>query len=284
MPYALDALDADDRVRVDAYLERDAAARAEVDEMRETAASLAMVPVTAMEAPPELWERIAGAIADERAKAHGPEVERSVDELAARRIGRARPRWMASVISVAAVIALVVLAAQVASLRGQLDRAHQLGPTAIAAAFDRATKVDGAREVGLTAGSGATLARVVLLPDGTGYLRGDHLAPFSVGSDLPAVGRDRRREASPTPCRPGVLGPDPRAVSFRASGPVRGVRGHDRARRRSRAVRPHPDRAGGPNLNECRSAFTFTFRFARRGVTTATSRRGPTAGTSSGHT
>ena len=45
--YALDALDADDRARVEAYLERDVAARAEVDEMHETAAALAMVPVTA---------------------------------------------------------------------------------------------------------------------------------------------------------------------------------------------------------------------------------------------
>jgi hypothetical protein len=53
----------------------------------------------------------------------------------------------------------------------------------MAAAFDRAAKVDGRAQVGLTGSSGATLARVVLLPDGTGYLRGDHLDP------LPAIGR-----------------------------------------------------------------------------------------------
>jgi anti-sigma factor RsiW len=64
--YALDALDADDRARVDAYLERDAAARAEVDELRETAASLALAARPSLDAPPELWERIAGAIAAER--------------------------------------------------------------------------------------------------------------------------------------------------------------------------------------------------------------------------
>ncbi|MDQ1480925.1 MAG: hypothetical protein QOI44_1786, partial [Actinomycetota bacterium] len=32
--YALDALDADDRARVESYLERDVDARAEVDELR----------------------------------------------------------------------------------------------------------------------------------------------------------------------------------------------------------------------------------------------------------
>ena len=42
--YALDALDPADRARIDAYLERDADARAEVDELRETAASLALLP------------------------------------------------------------------------------------------------------------------------------------------------------------------------------------------------------------------------------------------------
>ena len=103
---------------------------------------------------------------------------------------------MAAAAAAAAVIAVVVLAAQVASLRGQLDRAHQLGPTAMAAAFDRATKVDGAREVGLQAGSGATLARVVLLPDGTGYLRGDHLDRAAGEPDVPTVGGDRHREGA----------------------------------------------------------------------------------------
>ena len=206
--YALDALDPDDRVRVDAYLEHDAAARAEVDDMHETAASLAMLPAETMDAPPELWDRIAGAIAAERAATAALELGRDVgelDELAA---------------AAAAAIVVVVLAAQVSSLHGQLNRAHQLGPAAMAAAFDRAAKTDGARETGLTTGSGATLARVVLLPDGTGYLRGDHLAPLPSDRtyQLWAVTGDAKK---PVTVSAGVLGPDPQAVSFRASGPVR---------------------------------------------------------------
>jgi anti-sigma-K factor RskA len=209
--YALDALDPADRARIDAYLERDAAARAEVDELRETAASLALLPASSLDAPPDLWERISGAIAAEH--------DREVDELAARRDRRPRPSWIAPTAAAAAIIVVVVLAAQVASLNGRLDRARQFGTSAMAAAFDRATKVDGAREVDLNAKSGATLARVVLLPDGTGYLRGDHLdaLPADQTYQLWAVTGSATK---PVTVSAGVLGSDPQAVAFRASGPV----------------------------------------------------------------
>ena len=209
--YALDALDPADRARIDAYVERDAEARAEVDELRETAASLALLPSSSLDAPPDLWERISGAIA--------AEPDRDVDELAARRDRRPRPSWIAPTAAAAAIVLLVVLAAQVASLHGQLDRAHQFGTSAMAAAFDRAAKVDGARAVDLTAKSGAKLARVVLLPDGTGYLRGDHLDPLPADQtyQLWAV---TGSAAKPVTVSAGVLGSDPRAVAFRASGPV----------------------------------------------------------------
>jgi anti-sigma-K factor RskA len=210
--YALDALDPADRARIDAYLERDANARAEVDELRETAASLALLPSSSLDAPPELWERISGAISTE--------TDRDVDELSARRDRRARRSWTAPALAAAAIIVVVVLAAQIASLNGKLDRANQFGTKATAAAFDRATKVDGAREVDLNAESGATLARVVLLPDGTGYLRGDRLdrLPADRTYQLWAV---TGSAGKPVTVSAGVLGPDPRAVAFHASGPVR---------------------------------------------------------------
>lgn len=218
--YALDALDAADRARIDAYLERDAAARAEVDDLLETAASLALLPASSLDAPPELWERIAGAIAEERVRDADDDTARDGDELAARRDRRRFPSWIAPATVAAAIIVVVVLAAQIASLHGRLDRAQRLGATATAAAFDRAAKVNGARKVDLTAKSGATLARVVLLPDGTGYLRGDHLDPLPSDRtyQLWAVTGSARE---PVTVSAGVLGPDPRAVVFRASGPVR---------------------------------------------------------------
>jgi anti-sigma-K factor RskA len=224
--YALDAIDADDRARVDAYLETDDNARAEVDDMRETAASLAMLPDSPMDAPPELWTRIsqsigaerAPAIAADRSQAGTHPAHEPVDELAARRSRRAR--WVAPVAAVAA-IAVILLAVQVVSLHGRLDTAHQVGPKGTAAAFDRAIKAKGAQLVGLRSGSGFALAEVVLLPGGAGYLRGDHLAPLPPNQtyQLWAVTGSK---TAPIDVSAGVLGPNPTAVAFHASGPVRG--------------------------------------------------------------
>jgi len=213
--YALDALDALDRARVDAYLERDANARAELDDLRETAASLALLPDTPMEAPPALWARIAETIAADRAQ----DGSDSGDELSARRSRRAR--WIAPLAVAAAIAIVALLAGQVASLRGQLHDARKTDASAMAAAFDRAAKVEGARAAGLRSSTGSTLARVVLLPDGTGYLRGDKLKPLSPDEtyQLWALAGSK---TDPVVVSAGVLGPDPSAVAFRASGPVHG--------------------------------------------------------------
>jgi anti-sigma-K factor RskA len=217
--YALDALDPAERARVDAYLAGNAAARDEVDEMRETAAALALLPDTPMEAPPELWARISETIAADRARDRADEPPHAPgDELALRRTKSVR--WVAPA-AVAAAIVIVLLAVQVASLRGQVDRAHETGPSALAAAFDRATSVEGARAAGLESTAGTTLARVVLLPDGTGYLRGDDLRPLPPDETY-QLWALTGPEDEPVAISAGVLGPDPKAVAFRASGPVQG--------------------------------------------------------------
>jgi anti-sigma-K factor RskA len=217
--YALDALDADERARVDTYLQHDATARAEVDDMRETAASLALLPDTPMDAPPELWARIEQAIGADTTAAGSEQGD--VDELAARRAKKRPGRAWTAVGIAAAVIAIVVLGGQVVSLNHRLNQQHGLGPGATAAAFDRAVNAPGAREVGLDSTSGETLARLVLLPDGSGFLRGDNLQPLSPAQtyQLWAVTGNAK---SPNVVSAGVLGPDPAAVRFTASGPVHG--------------------------------------------------------------
>jgi hypothetical protein len=120
---------------------------------------------------------------------------------------------------VAAAIVIVLLAVQVLWVR--VDDAHQIGPSALAAAFDRATGVEGARAAGLSSATGATLARVVLLPDGTGYLRGDDLEPLSPDQTYQLWALIGPAD-EPVAISAGVLGPDPKAVAFRASGPVNG--------------------------------------------------------------
>ena len=223
--YALDALDAHDRERVEAYLERDADARAEVDDMRETAASLALLPAASMDAPPELWQRISQVIATDDARVTAVPgaddtsgADETPDDLASRRVKRSRIKWIAP-LSAAAAIAIVLLAVQVNSLNGKLDNARQVGPTAMAAAFDRAARAPGAKEVPLQSDSGATLARLVLLPDGAGFLKGDRLAalPANKTYQLWAV---TGSEKKPTVVSAGVLGPEPSALGFHASGPV----------------------------------------------------------------
>jgi anti-sigma-K factor RskA len=211
--YALDALDPVETARVDAYLANNPAARAEVDELRETAASLALAPAADADAdaPPELWTRISKAIEAE------PKTSAPVDELAARRGRRSSRRAVWSgVLAVAAAVVVVVLAVQVVSLHRKADRS-----TTVAAAFDRAAGNKHAKQVALTA-SGSDVARVVLLPDGTGYMKNDALKPLAADQtyQLWALTGDATH---PTPISAGVLGPDPHAVGFHVDGPVHGI-------------------------------------------------------------
>jgi anti-sigma-K factor RskA len=213
--YALDALEPFERSRVDAYLAGNAAARGEVDEMRETAAALALLPDTPMEAPPELWARISDTIASDRARAGAAESdEGSHDELAARRAKRAR--WIAPVV-VAAAIAVVVVAVQVVAR----DDVGRTGPSAVAAAYRQARNEDGARAAGLQSSGGATLANIVLLPDGTGYMLGGDLKPLS-DDETYQLWALTGPAADPVAISAGVLGSDPQAVAFHSSGPVNG--------------------------------------------------------------
>jgi anti-sigma-K factor RskA len=205
--YALDALDTDERRRVEDYIAQNPSARAEVDELRETAASLALSPSAGSDetASPELWQRISQSIAAE------PQPPAARDELAARRERRHAP-WLAIVASVAAAIA-VVLAVQVISLNRRLDDNRT-----VAAAFDRAAKSKDAKQVALEA-DGADVARVVLLPDGTGFLRADRLPKLSDDQTY-QLWALRGTAGNRTAISAGVLGADPTTVGFHTNGPV----------------------------------------------------------------
>ncbi len=207
--YAVDALDDDDRRRVEAYLERTPAARDEVDELREAAASLALAPVADLRAPAVVWNRIANVIASDRPRA---------DELRARRRRRVwDARWVVP-LAAAAAIAIVVLALQVVSLNRQLDDARSVSA---ANRVRTLMKVRGAREVSLAPAQGAEVARLVILPDGTGYLVNDRLAPLSPDKTYQLwvlMGNPN----NPNVISAGVLGPAPKAASFRTTGPVVG--------------------------------------------------------------
>jgi anti-sigma-K factor RskA len=195
--YALDALEPPERDRVERYVERTPAARAEVDELRETAAALALAPVDDTTAPPELWRRIADELRDELG-----------DELAPR---RARRRGVVAAVAAAAAVAVAV------AVGVTLADGSEPGPDGLVAAFDEAVD-EGASVVALRR-DGAAVARVALLDDGTGYLRDDGL-PRLADDETYQLWAVVGGAAEPRVISAGVLGPDPDAAAFTVAGDV----------------------------------------------------------------
>ena len=93
--YALDALDPDERAQVDEYLARNPGARAEVDELRETAAALALRPVDDDDA-----RRRSSGTASRGDRRRADDATPPADELAARRArhGRGGTPWISAAV------------------------------------------------------------------------------------------------------------------------------------------------------------------------------------------
>lgn len=193
--YALDALDDDERARVDEYVARNPDVMAEIDELRETAAALALAPVDDIAAPPELWARI--------------EAE-TRDDLAVRRERRSQP-W--APIAVAAAVALVV-GTGVGVLLGNDEQ-----NTNVAGAYEAAVD-DGAREIVLRSGD-VEVAQIALLGDGSGFLRNEGLGPLAADEvyQLWAVVATDDPD-DPRVISAGVLGSNPTDAAFTIAGPV----------------------------------------------------------------
>jgi hypothetical protein len=200
--FALDAVDPDERELVERHIALDPVARAEVDEMRETAAVLASLPRNDEGAPPGLWDRIAGAITESADRAPAPPVPIT----SAKRRASISARVVMPIAAAAAII-IAVLAVQV--IRQSPDRAGNL-----AAAYDHAIK-NGAAPISLQSAdaNGGVAAEIALQSDGTGYLRADHLAALPQGKTYQLwalVDRGTRQRAISA----GVLGRDPQTAAF----------------------------------------------------------------------
>ena len=205
--YALDAVDGDERERVEDHLRTCARCRAEVRQHREVAAQLAS---TGADAPEGLWRRIAAQL-----EPGAPSGDLAAILPLARRPASRRPLVGVAAAAAAVVVAIGVLGWQVHRDSGQISRlrgavaASGVEPAASAALADPAARV-----AVLSSGDGRIQLTAVLEPDGSGYL-------LHAGA-LPALPAGETYQlwgiAGGARISLGVLGGRPETVAFHAAG------------------------------------------------------------------
>jgi hypothetical protein len=204
--YALDAVDDDERAAVEAHLLGCPRCRAEVDAHREVASHLAQ---SGAPAPEGLWDRIAGAIAGEPPPPMRLVVEDGPAPSAGRQIAAARPRRGRVPLAAAAAAVVAVALVSLGVALGSGDDPAEPGLAEVAlAAFDAPE----AQTSDLVDADGEPLARVAVLPDGTGYLQSVAL-PELDGRIYQLWGTDGDSVVSL-----GAMGSAPAIVAFHADG------------------------------------------------------------------
>ncbi len=200
--YALDAVDADERRRVDDYLEVNPRAAAEVQAHREVATMLAF---TGMDAPDDLWGRISNEI-DEQAPPVGVELAKvmSFDDHPKRRaISRIAP-WAVSV-AAAAVVAFVAV--------GLADRADAPNDP-LASAVEVAQADRDSLTTTLVAEGSESSADAVIDQDGHGYVLARDLPTLPEGQTYQLWGVVENGDVISL----GIFGPNPEIETFTVEG------------------------------------------------------------------
>ncbi len=230
--YALDAVDPDEARRVEDYLAINPKAAAEVADHREVATMLAF---TGMEAPGDLWDRIASELDDDPERpAPGPELQRiigttpgavpppiapapevgadrsvrSLDEARQRRRFSSSAAWLLGS-AAAAIVAVVAITVVVT------DRAD--APTdPLATALDTARADRDSVETTLVAEGSTASADAVIDQDGHGFLE---------ARELPTLGDDQTYQlwgvvSDGQVISLGILGPNPELETFTVEGEV----------------------------------------------------------------
>ena len=196
--YVLDALNDDERARVDDRLAADPEARAEVDRLANAVDTALASDVPEAAPPPELWDKIASGLParpDER-----PESSEPTDDLAARRARRTPSKLGVAILGAAAAVIVIAIGAGVMarsdddtpSLAVQLQRQA-----------DEAAAQPGSRTAELTSADSAATVAVVIDADGRAFVTPHDLAVL--GDDLTYQLWSMDEE----PISLGLLGPDP---------------------------------------------------------------------------
>jgi Anti-sigma-K factor rskA, C-terminal/Anti-sigma-K factor RskA, N-terminal domain len=220
--YALDAVDADEREQVEDYLARTPAAAAEVNELQETAALLAHA---VREAPPGLWDRIEGALAEDPPHLVLPIAptdptgiapdERTRHRHHRRRLLARTVAVAAGLVAVASITVSVVLQGQMDDQQARLDRLSESVAHDGVARAARAAAMDPASHVAtLASADGSRRAKVVTMPDGTGFFMEHNLPKLAPGRTY-QLWAATGSHADPVMVSVGVLGRRPAVTAFR---------------------------------------------------------------------
>jgi anti-sigma-K factor RskA len=202
--YALDAVDLDERRRVEDYLEVNPRASAEVQAHREVATMLAF---TGMDAPDDLWGRISDEIG-EQAPPPGPELAKvlSFDDHPKRRtISRIAP-WAVSV-AAASVVTFVAV--------GLADRADAPNDP-IASAVEVAQDDRDSLTTTLVAEGSEAAAEAVIDQDGHGFVLARDLPTLPEGQTYQLWGVVENGDVISL----GIFGPNPEIETFTIEGTV----------------------------------------------------------------
>jgi anti-sigma-K factor RskA len=220
--YALDAVEADERAQVDAWVARTPRARRDVDELRETASLLTFSAED--EVPTDLWSRIEAQLSE----APPPLRLAPVRDHDGRHQGArsSRRAWLAGI--AAALVLAVAVGIGVVEVRRNSDQDARLNQmaidvrgTAMQRAANAAAMEPGARVAELTSERGTVMASVVTTVDGRGYVVVDNLPKLPPGQtyQLWALMPDGMQ---PTMVSVGVLGRSPTVSAFTTDTKVMG--------------------------------------------------------------
>ena len=227
--YALDAVDADERAEIEAYLAQTPEARAEVD--RYQAAIVALAEDELQTTMPEgVWDRVSSAMfgggAAEPSVSTMPPTLPKLAVLPTRVADRAasaprpqarprrRPRPAALVLAAAAAFVIATLTGLLIRQQGKLTDALAISvPAQVRARAQRASD-DPTSSVGTLAGDGgAPVVRAVEDKAGNGYLFADALPPLADGRTYQLWTLDGGK-----PVSLGILGGKPGIITFPAGG------------------------------------------------------------------
>ena len=206
-PLALDALDVDARILVEAHVVSCADCQSELDDLREVASALG----NTVEAPPEeLWAKIARHLYDDErgdvATLPPLLTDHPMPEIRHARRKVQRVRVVVGATLLAAAAAILVLAIDVAH---ESSRISNLQSALATSAMHQALATPGHMVVTLSGSGHRVLATFVVLRDGTGYLVSSTMAALPDGETYQLWGF-----VAGKPVSIGIMGSRPHQVAF----------------------------------------------------------------------